>query len=93
MVTSYFSQIAIPYKMNNSSSSMVAGPDGNIWLIGEVSGLLMRVTPQGKLTGFTYKERFGGGNLWQLIAGPGKTLWACDPFEGHTLLRFALRTL
>ena len=71
---------------------MVAGSDGNIWLIGEVSGLLMRVTPRGKVTGFTYKERFGGGNLWQLIVEPGKTLWAWDSFEGRTLFRFALRT-
>ena len=64
-----------------SSTSIAAGPDGNLWFTENIddtdatSQRIGRMTPAGAFTEFAVAAPFGHSYLRQIIAGPDGNLW------------------
>ncbi len=70
---------------NGSPTSIVSGPDGNMWFFPDgVQHAIGKITPQGAITEYPvpYESSLAGWGQKELIVGPDHKLWFTDPQSG-----------
>ena len=66
-----FTPIALPVGWNNEFAPMTFGPDGNLWIVGNLRGSVLRLSPNGEVI-----EEIAVGDMPRdITAGPDGNMW------------------
>ena len=73
-----FTGFRIPFK--SIPFGITSGPDGNLYFTDQLFSIIGRITPQGKVSRFSYKKK--GGYSVGITTGPDGNLWFTHPEGG-----------